>query len=250
MQGGPIHVWVYYPCSSRSWCISTITALRRRISCGVPRAPHSACTRVLALAHLSRPRTAHLGSHPARWGPWGQAGTILTPGWAASWPLSPIDLRVLSRVNVDGTKGTAGRGRPRKARLVVQRAGAPHEGQEPRRVCLQRPPGPRAVLCRVRTCTCRVTQHACCTQNLHGARKFLARSSADSTRMHGRLSRSVRKTASRGLARRPLVRAPGGSSARALSDPHSPQGPPHGQHPLGGSLPRVTSPETVDRGPR
>lgn len=143
-----------------------------------------------------------------------------------------------------------GRGRPRKARLVVQRAGAPHEGQDPRRVCLQRPPGPRAVLCRVRTCTCRVTQHACCTQNLHGARKFLARSSADSTRMHGRLSRSVRKTASRGLARRPLVRAPGGSSARALSDPHSPQGPPHGQHPLGGSLPRVTSPETVDRGPR
>ena len=60
-----------------------------------------------------------------------------------------------------------GRGRPRKARLVVQRAGAPHEGQDPRRVCLQRPPGPRAVLCRVRTCTCRVTQHACCTQNLH-----------------------------------------------------------------------------------
>ena len=110
MQGGSIHVWVYYPCSSRSWCISTITALRRRISCGVPRAPHSACTRVLALAHLSRPRTAHLGSHPARWGPWGQAGTILTPGWAASWPLSPIDLRVLSRVNVDGTKGTAGAG--------------------------------------------------------------------------------------------------------------------------------------------
>ena len=110
MQGGSVHVWVYYPCSSRSWCISTITALRRRISCGVPRAPHSACTRVLALAHLSRPRTAHLGSHPARWGPWGQAGTILTPGWAASWPLSPIDLRVLSRVNVDGTKGTAGAG--------------------------------------------------------------------------------------------------------------------------------------------
>ncbi len=60
-----------------------------------------------------------------------------------------------------------GRGQPRKARLVVQRAGAPHDGQEPRRVCLQRPPGPRAVLCRVRTCTCRVTQHACCTQNLH-----------------------------------------------------------------------------------
>lgn len=60
-----------------------------------------------------------------------------------------------------------GRGRPRKARLVVQRAGAPHEGQDPRRVCFQRPPGPRAVLCRVRTCTCRVTQHACCTQNLH-----------------------------------------------------------------------------------
>ena len=133
-----------------------------------------------------------------------------------------------------------GRGRPRKARLVAQRAGAPHEGQDPRRVCLQRPPGPRAVLCRVRTCTCRVTQHACCTQNLHGARKFLARSSADSTRMHGRLSRSVRKT----------VRAPGGSSARALSVPHSPQGPPHGQHPPGGSLLRVTSPETVDRGPR
>ena len=60
-----------------------------------------------------------------------------------------------------------GRGRPRKARLVAQRAGAPHEGQDPRRICLQRPPGPRAVLCRVRTCTCRVTQHACCTQNLH-----------------------------------------------------------------------------------
>ena len=63
--------------------------------------------------------------------------------------------------------GGAKRGRPRKARLVAQRAGAPHEGQDPRRVCLQRPPGPRAVLCRVRTCTCRVTQHACCTQNLH-----------------------------------------------------------------------------------
>ena len=82
------------------------------------------------------------------------------------------------------------------------------------------------------------------------ARNSRRASSADSARMHGRLSRSVRKTASRGLARRPLVRAPGGSSARALSDPHTPQGPPHGQHPLGGSLPRVTSPETVDRGPR
>ena len=35
---------------------------------------------------------------------------MLAPGWAASWPLSPIDLRVLSRVNVDGTKGTAGAG--------------------------------------------------------------------------------------------------------------------------------------------
>ena len=43
MQGGSIHVWVSYPCSSRTWCISTITALRRRISCEVPRAPHSAC---------------------------------------------------------------------------------------------------------------------------------------------------------------------------------------------------------------
>ena len=60
-----------------------------------------------------------------------------------------------------------GRGRPRKARLVAQRAGAPHEGQDPRRICPQRSPGPRAVLCRVRTCTCRVTQHPCCTQNLH-----------------------------------------------------------------------------------
>ena len=68
-----------------------------------------------------------------------------------------------------------GRGRPRKARLVVQRAGAPHEGQDPRRVCLQRPPGPRAVLCRVRTCTCRVTQHACCTQNLHAHGNSVAR---------------------------------------------------------------------------
>ena len=68
-----------------------------------------------------------------------------------------------------------GRGRPRKARLVAQRAGAPHEGQDPRRVCLQRPPGPRAVLCRVRTCTCRVTQHACCTQNLHAHEIPLAR---------------------------------------------------------------------------
>ena len=143
-----------------------------------------------------------------------------------------------------------GRGRPRKARLVVQRAGAPHEGQDPRRVCLQRPPGPRAVLCRVRTCTCRVTQQRMLHSESACARKFRRASSADSTRMHGRLSRSVRKTASRGLARRPLVRAPGGSSARALSDPHSPQGPPNGQHPLGGSLPRVTSPETVDRGPR
>ena len=249
MQGGSIHVWVYYPCSSRSWCISTITALRRRISCGVPRAPHSACTRVLALAHLSRPRTAHLGS----------SGTLGTVGPGRN----DIDARLGRLVAALAHRLACtleserrrderhcGRGQPRKARLVVQRAGAPHEGQEPRRVCLQRPPGPRAVLCRVRTCTCRVTQHACCTQNLHGARKFLARSSADSTHMHGRLSRSVRKTASRGLARRPLVRAPGGSSARALSDPHSPQGPPHGQHPLGGSLPQVTSPETVDRGPR
>ena len=68
-----------------------------------------------------------------------------------------------------------GRGRPRKARLVVQRAGAPHEGQDPRRVCFQHPPGPRAVLCRVRTCTCRVTQHACCTQNLHAHGNSVAR---------------------------------------------------------------------------
>ena len=130
-----------------------------------------------------------------------------------------------------------GRGRPRKARLVVQRAGAPHEGQDPRRACLQRPPGPRAVLCRVRTCTCRVTQHACCTQNLHAHGNSLARARPIRPACHGRLSRSVRKTASRGLARRPLVRAPGGSSARALSDPYSPQGPPTGSTPWGAACP-------------
>ena len=142
-----------------------------------------------------------------------------------------------------------GRGRPRKARLVGQRLERRTKARIPAGYASSALLG--RVLCSAACALARVV-----SLSTHVALRICMRteipraSSADSTRMHGRLSRSVRKTASRGLARRPLVRAPGGSSARALSDPHSPQGPPHGQHLLGGSLPRVTSPETVDRGPR
>ena len=143
-----------------------------------------------------------------------------------------------------------GRGRPRKARLVVQRAGAPHEGQDPRRVCLQRPPGPRAVLCRVHTCTCRVTQHACCTQNLHAHGNSLARARPIRPACHGRLSRSVRKTASRGPARCTVAHGPEGSNALTLLGAGSPQGPPHGRQPAGAPAALMTSPETANRWPR
>jgi len=111
----------------------------------------------------------------------GALGTV-GPGWndigarlGRLWPLSPIDLRVLSRVNVDGTKGTAGvggRARPgwwssglerrTKARIPAGYASSALLGR---------------VLCSAACALAHVVSlnNACCTQNLHAHGNSVAR---------------------------------------------------------------------------
>ena len=68
-----------------------------------------------------------------------------------------------------------GRGRPRKARLVAQRAGAPHEGQDPRGYASSALLG--RVLCSAACALAHVVSlnNACCTQNLHAHGNSVAR---------------------------------------------------------------------------